>query len=683
MRKRKLLAVILSALCIAAAIPTAPAFADGQKVVTLGADLSEDQRQAILRYFGIAGQNIQTLTITNQDERDHLGSYVPLEQIGTHTYSCALVNPTLSGGIQVKTANLTWVTSNMIATTLSTSGVVNCEVLAAAPFEVSGTGALTGILMAYESAVGTELDTTKKEVATQELITTTSIANNIGQVEATDIVNEAKMQVVQGSVVNENDIDVIITNVAEEENVTLSEEDRGMLRDLMHRIAQQNYDYDDMKETLERVEQNMDTLMNQQTQQQTAPADDSSSAVASATTTPNAPAPQQTETETETPETLPADSILSGTDDSALGANVVMDATTPEAVETEAPAVQPETTEPAPIEITSSDEYTEQPEQTESAPAETEPIPADSTEETESIPADSTGEIETELPPADSTVEIQPDTQQPETVPEQVEQPVDDPSATAPEGENSEIDTMMPELGDPMFEVPDEPAAPVLTMIAPEEMEFAPKYEADQPLLPAGVNELTICFQRDDILAGTGAISLINGFDNSNIETIQANDTEKVSITPLSAEELAALGWSTGCKASILLKDPIGQMAFCYVTMTENAFTSADGTAMTPAIEDAQTWAIQTSEYGFCIDKKNLTVGSTVSGQIMMDNATAAAAYIENADPTMLTFDIGEFTASGAFSVTLNAAGKTGFQVSFYDAAGTLLNTISYELEIK
>ena len=152
----------MSAACILASVPVSPVLADGQKVVTLGADLSEEQKQAILRYFGVEGQNLQTLTITNQDEREHLGSYVPLEQIGTRTYSCAYVSPTNSGGIQVKTANLSWVTSNMIAATLSTSGVVNCDVLAASPFEVSGTGALTGILMAYESAVGTTLDEAKK-----------------------------------------------------------------------------------------------------------------------------------------------------------------------------------------------------------------------------------------------------------------------------------------------------------------------------------------------------------------------------------------------------------------------------------------------------------------------------------------------------------------------------------------
>lgn len=619
MKKRKLLAVILSALCVAAAIPSVPAFADGQKVVTLGADLSEEQRQAILRYFGVAGQNLQTLTITNQDERNHLGAYVPLEQIGTHTYSCALVNPTNAGGIQVKTANLTWVTSNMIASTLSTSGVVNCEVLAAAPFEVSGTGALTGILMAYESAVGTQLDETKKEVATQELITTTTIANNIGQAEATDIVNEAKMQVVQGNVVNDNDIDVIINEVAEEEEITLSDEDRALLKELLQQIAQQSYDYEDMKETLERVEQNMNTIMDQQT---------------------STASDESTQTEAQAQSELPEDSILSGTDDSALGSDVVMDATTPEAVETETSEAQAETA-PDDIVIVNSDEY------------------------------------------SDSAEGQQGETPAPETpAPEQTE--------AAPEDGNAEIDTMMPELTDPTLEVPEEPttdapAEPILTTIAAEEMKFAPLYDVTKAeLLPAGINELTISFQRDDILAGTGEISVVNATDGSAIETIQANDAEKVSIRPLDAEELTELGWNTGCRASILLESPLAPLSLSYVTMTENAFTSADGTAMTAAIEDSGTWPIQTSGFGFCIDKKNLTVGNTAQGQVMMDGTPATVARIENADPAMISFDVAELTAAGnSFTATLNAAGKTSFQVSFYDDAGTLYNTIDYELEIK
>lgn len=309
--KRKFLAVLTSVICLTAAVPSTSVYADGRKVLTLGADLNDQQRTAILNYFGVNGQNIQTLTITNQDERNHLGSYVPLEQIGTRTYSCALVSPTNSGGIQVKTANLSWVTSNMIATTLSTSGVVNCDVLAAAPFEVSGTGALTGIIMAYETAVGINLDTTKKEVATKELITTTNIANNIGQIQATEIVNESKKQVIQGDVISDNDIDIIINEVADEQNISLSEEDREMLRDLLAQIAQQDYDYEQMKETLERVESNMNDLLAKQEGDEEYEESD----------------PE--EDETETLQTAAPDSILNQTNDDALGGGVIIDATDP------------------------------------------------------------------------------------------------------------------------------------------------------------------------------------------------------------------------------------------------------------------------------------------------------------------------------------------------------------------
>ena len=47
--KRKLLSTLLiGSLCLSLCIPVT-AYADGQKVVTLGADLTEDQKTAVLR----------------------------------------------------------------------------------------------------------------------------------------------------------------------------------------------------------------------------------------------------------------------------------------------------------------------------------------------------------------------------------------------------------------------------------------------------------------------------------------------------------------------------------------------------------------------------------------------------------------------------------------------------------
>ena len=94
----------------------------------------------------------------------------------------------------------------MIASTLLTSGVENCNVVAAAPMEVSGTGALTGIMMAYEKASGKTLSEEQKAAATEELITTGEIADTIGQEDATGLINEVKQEVIKEGLTDEGEI---------------------------------------------------------------------------------------------------------------------------------------------------------------------------------------------------------------------------------------------------------------------------------------------------------------------------------------------------------------------------------------------------------------------------------------------------------------------------------------------
>lgn len=235
----------------------APAMADSRKVVTLGADLTEDQQNTIMKYFGVSRDAVDIIYINNNDEREHLGSYVPLEQIGTKTFSCALVSPTTSGGIQVKTANLSWVTCNMIASTLSTSGVKNCQVVAACPFTVSGTGALTGVIMAYEEASEETLDPVKKQLANEELVTTGNLADEVGQSKATAVINETKIQVIENNITDKTEINNIINEVSNEYNVEINSDQTEEITVLMQKIAEQEYDIEQLKGTLERVQANV------------------------------------------------------------------------------------------------------------------------------------------------------------------------------------------------------------------------------------------------------------------------------------------------------------------------------------------------------------------------------------------------------------------------------------------
>lgn len=261
MKKRNLMVALLCSMCLAVSSPV-PAMADGTKVVTLGADLTQDQKNTMMKYFKADSSQVQVITVTNQDEHDLLGNYVPSEQIGTRTLSCAYVKPTQSGGIKVRTANLNYVTCNMIATALSTAGVNNCEVVAACPYEVSGTGALTGVMKAYESASGQALDSTKKDLAAKEVVVTGDVGQQVGQDNATNIINQAKLQIIGDNIQNADEIYNIVNNIAVQNGITLSQDELDTIVSLLQQIAQQNYDIQEMKKTLEDIQQNLEDSKN-------------------------------------------------------------------------------------------------------------------------------------------------------------------------------------------------------------------------------------------------------------------------------------------------------------------------------------------------------------------------------------------------------------------------------------
>ena len=242
--KRKCIAILCSVATAAAVLPAAPVpvFADATKVVSIGNDLTDAQKKTMMRYFGIENdKSVQQITVTNKDEISHLSSYIPLEQIGTRTVSCAYIKPTESGGIRVRTANLQYVTTNMIASTLADLGIKNCEVVSACPFQVSGTGALTGIIMAYETATGETIDQAKKDIATQEVVITKDLAKDIGNVQAEYVINQAKAEAVQNNISDKQEIQNTVTNIVNNNNINISQDQIENITNLTQNIVNEDY----------------------------------------------------------------------------------------------------------------------------------------------------------------------------------------------------------------------------------------------------------------------------------------------------------------------------------------------------------------------------------------------------------------------------------------------------------
>ena len=634
--KIKKFAALLAGVLSASVLFASAAMADATKVVTLGADLTAEQRDAVLRYFGVYGQNVETLYITNTDERNHLGSYIPLEQIGTRTYSCALVKPTSSGGIQVKTANLSYVTSNMIASTLSTSGVVNCEVLAAAPFPVSGTGALTGIIMAYESASGQQLSEEKKEIATQELVTTQNIANTIGQNQATEIVNEIKIQVIQNQVVDQGQVEEIVSNVLSETTTdeaepvegSLSDEDRALLEDLAMQIAQQQYNYEEMKETLERVENNVteinDTVSDIQEGMQQADDSSADSGDANVQIEPENAASENTET-------LAEDSILMNTDDTALGEGVLIDATAPEAVE-----------------------------QTEAAPAdaaEDQGIFDIVTEDSASVGSEDGFAEQDNLEEEGSSEE-----------------------GDSLEEQGSPEEGSLEEQGS--FEDENNPEAQENQEVSAEPVVLdGGIYPSSQtsPQEALGQNFIVLYLNQPELTPTGGTVAVES--QGINVLTVDLTDTEKVRTRAMSDETLMERGWSAGTEVLVFAGSTFAS-ADRYAITVNGEFTNATEQDAAVYTFDQSTETDTSVDTGVTFSGENIgafTAGSTVTATILADPAAAAYATVSSYDENLLMLSATEvFLDSGetGFDVTLLASGNADITVDIYDYDGNLIASV-------
>ena len=249
----------ISALLICSSIvlgSITPAYADGANVVTLGTNLSAEQKQMVLNYFGVKENEVVILEVNNQEERKYLEGVATEAQLGTRTYSCAYVQPTSKGnGLNVKTVNLTYVTSSMIASTLTTCGITDANVIAMTPLSggVSGTGALTGIMKAFEDATGKPLDEEKKEIASEELVITGDLGENIGQDKATGVINDIKTEIIKNNTQDNIQIADTINNITNNYNVTLTPEQQEKLENLMTKVSEQDYDYKEMKDALNSV----------------------------------------------------------------------------------------------------------------------------------------------------------------------------------------------------------------------------------------------------------------------------------------------------------------------------------------------------------------------------------------------------------------------------------------------
>lgn len=252
-KARSALVALMVALMAVVGFAPSVAFADASRMVTLGVDLSAEQRATVLKFFNLTEDDLkdmEVINVNNQDERRYLEGTLSDDIIGWKTYSCSYIEPKTSGGLRVETANLTYVTKNTLYNALQTAGVENCSLVVTAPFPVSGTGALTGVFMAYEQC-GVKLDDEKKDVATEELVKTAALEETYGEGVA-EVISDVKDEVVSGNKeLSDEDIRELIKTAAKLKGIDLTDKDIDTILGLVQKVQGLDYDLNAFSNTLD------------------------------------------------------------------------------------------------------------------------------------------------------------------------------------------------------------------------------------------------------------------------------------------------------------------------------------------------------------------------------------------------------------------------------------------------
>ena len=260
---QKIFSLLLALLLVAGM--AVPAYADvNQSRAVIGADLSDEQVEAVYGMFGIRRGDAIELKMTNAEERTYLEGYVDNSLIGTRSISCVYVELLPEGsGMSVTTSNINWCTGEMYISALATAGITDANIVVAAPFEVSGTAALSGVYKAYEDMTGKKLDDLAKLVSTQELTVTGELAAQIGAMDSTAIVNELKLMLDVTQTMSDDEIRAEIREIASRYNVNLTNTQVEQLLSLCRSL--EGLDADSLKARVQEVQNTLQKVSDAKT----------------------------------------------------------------------------------------------------------------------------------------------------------------------------------------------------------------------------------------------------------------------------------------------------------------------------------------------------------------------------------------------------------------------------------
>lgn len=247
MKVKQLLAALLTTALI---MPVTNVFADSEKYLVLGKDLTSSEKATVLNLLGVTNTSDYNVSyVSHSDETKYLGSYISASEIGSRALSSVVMEKqSTNAGISVTTKNITYCSAEMYQNALITAGVKDVKLIVAGPFKISGTAALVAATKSYEIMTGTTLNSTAVDTANNEISVTSDTAKEVGTSDAAKLVATLKQKVAaMGDDYTRSSGEDALKELENTMNIQLSDDTEDEILDLMDKMKNVNLDENEIK----------------------------------------------------------------------------------------------------------------------------------------------------------------------------------------------------------------------------------------------------------------------------------------------------------------------------------------------------------------------------------------------------------------------------------------------------
>ena len=193
--------------------------------------------------------NYDVVTVNNSEEHQYLDAYIPSSQIGSKSWSSVvIVKKDKGNGINISTKNISYCTVGMYKNALVTAGIEDADIIVAGPQNISGTAALVGVFKAYQEITGKELPQENVDTALNELVLTGQLESSTGaDAESVEgLVAYLKQQMAENGLTDDDSIRKAIDEAADKFDVTMTEDQKAQLLELLKKIGDLDLDVDSL-----------------------------------------------------------------------------------------------------------------------------------------------------------------------------------------------------------------------------------------------------------------------------------------------------------------------------------------------------------------------------------------------------------------------------------------------------